>query len=117
MSSDQENMFGEPRTGGEQRIELAGLLELIESAEGSEDALADAAIGAGVFDDLQIPARSGWFDAEEHGDLGNRDTTIITGILKISREYYKNNVIYVALHFPSRTDPNLKKPEDFASSD
>src|SRR5262249_35604572 len=69
MGGKQEDMFGEACSGGEQRIELAGLLKFIESAEGGEDALANAAVGAEVFDDLQIVSWSGVFDAEEHGGL------------------------------------------------
>ena len=69
VGGEQEDVFGKACSGGEQRIELAGLLELVESAEGGEDALADAAVGAGVFDDLQVLTGTGLFDAEEYGGL------------------------------------------------
>jgi hypothetical protein len=48
---------------------MAGLPQFIEAAKRSQDPLADAALVAGVFDDLQILAGPGLFDAEEHGDL------------------------------------------------
>jgi hypothetical protein len=48
-------------------LEVAGFAELIESPEGGEHALAYPTLVAGVFDDLEIFARTGVFDAEEHG--------------------------------------------------
>ena len=63
-------MFGEAGAGGEQPIQLAGLLQLIEPAKRGEHALANPVALAEVLDDLQILAGAGLFDAEEHGDLG-----------------------------------------------
>ena len=60
-------MLGKAGAGGEQAVEVAGLPEFVESAEGGEDALAHAAVVAEVFDDLQVLAVFGGFDAEEHG--------------------------------------------------
>jgi hypothetical protein len=69
MGGEQEHVLGEASPGGQERIELAGLLEFIESSEGDEDLLAGFAVLARVLDDLQVLPGSGLFDAEEHGDL------------------------------------------------
>jgi len=81
VGGQKEDMFGEAGAGGEEGVEVAGLLELVEAAEGDQDPLADAALRAGVLDDLQVAAWSRGFDAEEHGALGKRVTTIIAASL------------------------------------
>jgi hypothetical protein len=58
-------MLGEASAGGEQAVQLAGLLKIVESAEGGQDALANAAALTRVFDNLQILAGLGFLDAEE----------------------------------------------------
>ena len=67
VGGQQKHMLGEASAGGEQPIEVAGLLEPIESPERSEDTLAYPTLVAGVFDDLEVLAWSGVFDTEEHG--------------------------------------------------
>ena len=65
--AQEQDVLGEAGTGSEQTVEVAGLLEFIEPAECDEDALADAALVAGILDDLQVLAGLGFFDAKEHG--------------------------------------------------
>ena len=74
VGSEQQGVLRETGAGGEQGVELAGLLELVESSEGGEDPLAGAAPVPGVLDELEVLAGPGGFDAEEHGALANRDT-------------------------------------------
>ena len=69
VRGEQQDMLGEARPGGKQAIELTSRLKLVESSQGDEDALAHAALGAGVFHDLEILSGSGLLDAEEHGGL------------------------------------------------
>ena len=78
MGGQQQHLFGEACSGSEQAVEVSGLPQFIESAQGGEDPLAYAAVVTGVLDDLQILAWSGLFDAEEHGGLLAKDTTILT---------------------------------------
>ena len=66
---DQQDRLGQAGAGGEQGVELAGLLELIEPPEGGDDALARAAALPAVLDDLEIGAWAGRLGAEEHGAL------------------------------------------------
>jgi hypothetical protein len=75
VGGQEEDVFGEACARGEQGIELSGALQVVEATEGGEDALANTAVLAGVLDDLQVVPGAGLFDAEEHGDLGKRDTT------------------------------------------
>jgi hypothetical protein len=49
--------------------------------------LADAAVGAGVFDDLEVLPWPGLFDAEEQGGLAHRDTTMLAA--KFGKSRYK----------------------------
>jgi hypothetical protein len=84
VRGQEENMLGEASAGSEQAVEVAGLLKLIESSEGNEDALAHAPLVAGVFDNLEVLAWTGLFDAEEHGGLQNKDTTIIRATISKS---------------------------------
>ena len=49
VGRQQEDLLGEACPGGEQGVELAGVLELVETAEGAEDALAGAAVVARSF--------------------------------------------------------------------
>ena len=66
---DQQDRLGQAGAGGEQGVELAGLLELIEPPEGGDDALAGAAALPAVLDDLEVGAGAGGLGAEEHGAL------------------------------------------------
>jgi hypothetical protein len=66
---------------------MAGGLELVEPPQGNEDGLANAALVAGVLHDLEILSGPGLLDAEEHGDLRMRDTTILPlDVINIKRE-------------------------------
>ena len=74
VSGEQEDLFSEACAGGEQGVELSGLLEVVEAAEGAENALPGAAAIPEVLDELEVAAGSGGFDAEEHGSLAQRET-------------------------------------------
>src|SRR5271155_1999293 len=69
VGGEQQDVLSKASTGGEQSIEVAGLAELVESADGGEHALGDAAVLPGILDDLQVLAGAGGFDAEKHGGL------------------------------------------------
>ena len=66
---DQQDRLGQPGAGGEQGVELAALLELVEPPECSDDALAGAAALPAVLDHLEVGAWAGGLGAEEHGAL------------------------------------------------
>ncbi len=53
----------------QEAIELAGLLELIESPQGGDDALPWSPVFPAVLDDLEVGAWAGGLGAEEHGAL------------------------------------------------
>jgi hypothetical protein len=76
QAGDQQGGLAEPRAGAQQHIELAIGLQFLDASEGGEHALDGAGAVARVFDDLQIAALTGWFDAEEHA-APNRDTAIL----------------------------------------
>src|SRR6185437_3109001 len=69
MGREQEDGVGQAGARGEQGIELAGLLELVEPSEGCEDPLAWSSALPAVLDDLEVGAWSGGLGAEEHGAL------------------------------------------------
>ena len=69
MSGEDEDRPGESRPRSEQGIELAGLLELVEPAQGGDDALPGASALPAVLDDLEIGACPGGLGAEKLGDL------------------------------------------------
>jgi hypothetical protein len=68
LRQDQE-LVGEAGPGVEQAVDGAALLEIVESSQGGEDALARSAVLPVVFDDLEIGAWAGLLGAEEHGCL------------------------------------------------
>jgi hypothetical protein len=53
--------------GGQQGGQAAAGGEFVEAAEGGDDVLANGAVLAAVLDDLQVTARPGLLEAEEHG--------------------------------------------------
>src|SRR5271157_6171006 len=69
MLGEQEDRAGQASTRGEQGVELAALLELIESTEGGDDQLSGASALPAVLDDLEVGTGSGGLGAEEHGAL------------------------------------------------
>src|SRR3954453_366223 len=68
-SREQQNLLAVARPGGEQGRQAAPCREFIGAAEGGNDLLAYGAALALVRDDLQVAARPGLLDAEEHGAL------------------------------------------------
>src|SRR5262249_54743723 len=66
---DQQDGVGQAGTGGQQGIELATGLELIEPAQGGNDALPGASGFPAVLDDLEVGTRPGSLGAEEHSAL------------------------------------------------
>jgi hypothetical protein len=73
----EKDVFGEAGTGSEEGVEVTRRLEMVQAAQGDKDALADLAVVAGILDDLEVATGARSLDAEEHGDLGKRATTII----------------------------------------
>ncbi len=69
MLREHEDRAGQTRPGDEQRVELAVLLELIESPLSSDDPLPGASALPAVLDDLKVGAGSRGLGAEEHGAL------------------------------------------------
>jgi hypothetical protein len=74
VGGEQEDFLGQAGAGGEEGIELAGVLEVIEATQGAKNALPGPAAVPEVFDELEVAARSGGLDAEEHGSLAKRKT-------------------------------------------
>ena len=66
QAGQEQGLLGVAGAGGEQALQAAVLLEVVESAEGGDDPLAGAAVGPVILDDLQVAAWAGGFDAEEH---------------------------------------------------
>ena len=69
QGGEQQDLLAEAGAGGEQRGEAAAGGEFVGAAEGGDDVLADGAAVAAVLDDLEVAARSGGLEAEEHGAL------------------------------------------------
>jgi hypothetical protein len=84
MSRKQEYGVGQASARGEQSIELAALLELIESTQGGDDPLPGMTVLPAVLDDLEVRAWAGLLGAEKHGVLP-RDTMNIAEITLYSR--------------------------------
>src|SRR5262249_39772209 len=59
VGGQHEGLLGEAGTGDEEGVELAGLLEEVEAAEGAEDALPGAAAVPEVLDELEVAAGAG----------------------------------------------------------
>ena len=66
MGRQSEERLREAAAGLEQAIELARGLKLLEAPEGHEDGLADTTLLPAVLDDLEVGARAGALEAEEH---------------------------------------------------
>ena len=66
--------MSEACAGSEEGVQLSGVLEVVEAADGAEDALFGAAAVPEVLDELEVAAGAGGFDAEEHGNLAKRET-------------------------------------------
>ena len=80
VSGKHEGGVGQTSTRGQQSIELAAFLELVESTQRGNDPLPGAAVLPTVLDDLEVGACAGLLGAEEHGALVVRDTMIISQI-------------------------------------
>lgn len=66
---DEHDVLRQACTGDEQGVKLPGLLELVEPPEGGDNALSWPAGLPAVLDDLEVGARLGGLDPEEHGVL------------------------------------------------
>jgi len=69
VGGEEQDGVGQAGARGEQGIELAGLLELVEPSEGGEDPLAGSPALPAVLDDLKVGAGAGGLGSEEHGVL------------------------------------------------
>jgi hypothetical protein len=74
VSGEQEELLAKASAGGEEGVELTGVLEVIEATQGAKDALLGPAAIPEVFDELEVAAGSGGFDAKEHGGLAKKET-------------------------------------------
>ena len=68
-AESSEDRLGQAGARDQQGVELAALLELIESPQGGDDPLPGAAVLPAVLDDLEVGAWAGGLGAEEHGAL------------------------------------------------
>src|SRR5689334_18909135 len=89
MLGEYQELAGKACSGGEQGIDLAAGLQLIQAAQGGQDGLLGAAIAPVVFDELQIGAWSGLFGAEEHDELRFEPLAVLAISLAISKEKWK----------------------------
>ena len=69
VGREQQYRLGQACPRGQESIELAGLLELIEPPESGDDPLPGASVLPAVLDDLEVGASAGVLGAEEHGAL------------------------------------------------
>ena len=69
VSGEEEDGLSQPSARGEQGVELTTLLQLVESSQGGDDALAGSSVLPAVLNDLEIGAWAGGLGAEEHGAL------------------------------------------------
>ena len=67
VRGEQQDGLGQAGARDQQGVELAGLLELIESSEGGDDPLPGSSVLPAVLDDLEVGASAGGLGAEEHG--------------------------------------------------
>ena len=67
LGGEHHELLGEAACGLEQTLECACFLEMVEAAEGRDDALSDLFAVAVVFDDLDIGTWPTDFGAAEHG--------------------------------------------------
>jgi hypothetical protein len=74
MSGEQEDLVGETSAGGQEGVQLSGVLELVQATEGAEDALLGLAAVPEVLDELAVAAGPRRFDAAEPGDLAKKGT-------------------------------------------
>ena len=69
MLGEQQDGSCQASSRGEQSVELAALLGLIEPPQSGEDPLPGASALPAVLDDLEVGAGSGGLGAEKHGAL------------------------------------------------
>ena len=69
MLGEHEDRASQAGSGDEQGVELAALLELIESTQSGDDPLPGASALPAVLDDLEVGTRSRGLRTEEHGAL------------------------------------------------
>ena len=69
VSGKHERGVGQTSPGGQESIELAAFLQLVESAQSGNDPLPGAAVLPTVLHDLEVRACAGLLGAEEHGAL------------------------------------------------
>ena len=65
----EKDVAAQPCARDQEAVEMPGLLELIESPQGGDDALSGSPVFPAVLDDLEVGAWSGGLGAEEHGAL------------------------------------------------
>ena len=69
-SGEHQGGFAQPRPGLQQLVELADLQPIFGAAQRGDDMLADSAVRAPAFDDLEVVASPNGLAAKEHAPLG-----------------------------------------------
>ncbi len=65
----EEDVAAQSSARDQEAVEMPGLLELVESPQGGDDALPRPPVFPAVLDNLEVGAWSGGLGAEEHGTL------------------------------------------------
>jgi hypothetical protein len=74
MRGEDQPFAGEAGAGSEQSLDGAAFLEVVEAAEGGQDALVRPAVASVVCDELQVGTGTGLLGAEEQDGLRMRAT-------------------------------------------
>jgi hypothetical protein len=85
VGRQEQSVLGEACSGGQEGIELSGLLELVEATESGQNTLPGAALVPGILHELEVLPLPGGFDAEKHGALARRGTMILRQLSRKSR--------------------------------
>src|SRR3954452_3421731 len=91
---EQQHLFAEAGAGGQQRGKAAVGGEFVGAADSGDDVLLDARAVAAAFDDLEVAARAGGLETEEHSPLRKRSSTICGA----SRPFKPKTGLEMALH-------------------
>ena len=93
LGGEHHELLGKAACGLKQTLECACFLEMVEAAEGRDDALSDLFAVAVVFDDLDIGIWPADFGAAEHGGFSTTTLHIVPVIcaqIKSKRHVRRN---------------------------
>src|SRR5262249_14134690 len=88
VGREEQDRSGQACTRGQEGVETAVLLELIESSQGGDDPLSGATVLPAILDEREVGAWAGGLGREEHGSLTVGDTMIIRQIGGFSRTFW-----------------------------